>query len=97
LKVRFYKAAERELDDAIAYYEHELPGLGDQFREAVQSALNRMKLFPEAYSPLSWRTRRCLVSKFPYGIIYKLQENEIVVIAVAHLHRKPEYWTSREG
>lgn len=97
MNVRFYDAAERELDDAIAYYEHELPGLGRRFRQAVQSALNRIKLFPEAYSPLSRRTRRCLVNKFPYGIIYKVQDNEIVVVAVAHLHRKPEYWVSREG
>ncbi|MGH8614799.1 MAG: type II toxin-antitoxin system RelE/ParE family toxin [Gammaproteobacteria bacterium] len=86
MKVRFYKAAEREFDEAVQYYESQLPGLGDRYRQALKEALDRVKLFPEAYSPLSKRTRRCLVSKFPYGIIYKLAGKQIIVVAVAHLH-----------
>lgn len=70
-------------------------GWGDGFRNAIKESLERIKHFPEAYSPISKRTRRCLVGKFPYGVIYKQAENEIVVVAVAHLHRKPEYWASR--
>lgn len=97
MNVRFHRAAEREFDDAVAYYANEAPVLGRRFREAVHSALERIKLFPEAYSPLSRRTRRCLVSRFPYGIIYRYRENEIMVVAVAHLHRRPEYWASRES
>jgi len=96
LKVRFYKAAERELDEAIAYYEQQMPGLGRRYREAVKDALDRIKQFPDAYSPLSYRTRRCLLSRFPYGIIYRPTQSEIIVVAVGHLHRRPEYWASRE-
>ncbi|MGH8657560.1 MAG: type II toxin-antitoxin system RelE/ParE family toxin [Gammaproteobacteria bacterium] len=95
MKVRFYKAAEREFDEAVQYYESQLPGLGDRYRQALKEALDRVKLFPEAYSPLSKRTRRCLVSKFPYGIIYKLAGKQIIVVAVAHLHQEPKYWASR--
>lgn len=94
MKVRFYKVAARELDDAVAYYERESAGLGKRFRAAVVNALERVKQFPEAYVPLSRRTRRCLVGKFPYGIIYRRTDSEIVIVAVAHLHRKPEYWIS---
>ena len=79
MKVRFYKAAEREFDEAVQYYEGQLPGLGERYRQAVKEALERVKLFPEAYAPLSKRTRRCLVSKFPYGIIYKLAGEAITV------------------
>lgn len=91
MKVRFYRIAERELDEAITGYEQQLPGLGERFRAAVQDALDRIKRFPEAWSPLSRRTRRCLVSRFPYGIIYRHVDDEITAVAVAHLHRRPEY------
>ena len=39
--------------------------------------------------------RRCLLKRFPYGVIYHLDEQEILVIAIAHLHRKPEFWRNR--
>jgi len=44
-------------------------------------------------------SRRCLVYKFPYGVIYQYQEdkNEILIVAIAHLHRKPDYWYSRDS
>lgn len=96
MKVRFYETAEREFDKAITHYEQQVPGLGERYRNAVKDALERIKQFPEAYSPLSRRTRRCLVSGFPHGIIYQIKEGEIIIVAVAHLHRRPEYWTHRE-
>ncbi|MCG2634508.1 MAG: type II toxin-antitoxin system RelE/ParE family toxin [Gammaproteobacteria bacterium] len=95
MNVRFYKTAEREFDDAVAHYEQQQPGLGQQYRNAVKEALGRIRKFPNAYSPISERTRRCLLSKFPYGIIYRHTDNEITVIAVAHLHRQPEYWSGK--
>lgn len=96
MKLRFYEAAELEFDDAIAFYESESPGLGRKYHDAVREALARIKQFPRAFPPLSQQTRRCLVHKFPYGIIYQVSTDEILIIAIAHLHRKPEYWESRE-
>ena len=51
------------------------------------------------YQELSESIRRCLVAKFPYAIIYHhdLDQNEILILAVGHLHRRPDYWTSRES
>ncbi len=95
MKIRFYKIAETEFDAAVEYYEQQVPGLGTRFRRAVLDALERIKIFPDGYQSLSKRTRRCLVSKFPYGIIYKAGANEIVVVAIAHLHQRPDYWLSR--
>jgi hypothetical protein len=44
-------------------------------------------------------TRRCLIAKFPYGVIYHYspEQDEIVIVAIAHLHRRPDYWVSRES
>ena len=56
---------------------------------------DRIAQFPEAWHPLSKRTRRCLVKRFPYGVIYTKRGEEIIIIAVANLHRKPDYWKNR--
>jgi plasmid stabilization system protein ParE len=97
MKVTFLQPAEYELDDAVSYYNFELPNLGELFQHEALKAISRIKTFPNAYQAISKRTRRCLIAKFPYGIIYQHNENEneIIIIAIAHLHRKPEYWQNR--
>ena len=84
-----------ELDDAIEYYNFEVSGLGDAFLAEVLKALGRIGRFPEAWHPCSKRTRRCQTRRFPYGIIYQIREKEILVVAVANLHRRPDYWEDR--
>ena len=95
MKINFLEIAQIELDDAIEYYNFELPGLGDAFLTEVLNALDRIGEFPEAWHPCSKRTRRCQTRRFPYGIIYQIREQEILVVAIAHLHRKPDYWKYR--
>ena len=95
MKVAFIEPAESELDEAIAYYDAQRQGLGNDFLVEVLLTLDRIKAFPTAWPPLSNRTRRCRTRRFPYGVVYRATENEILVVAVAHLHRKPLYWASR--
>lgn len=97
MKVTILSVAEAELDDAIRYYEREQPGLGMRFHEEVTHSIGRIIEFPEAYQSFGTRTRRCLVAKFPYGILYQYRENakEIVIVAIGHLHREPDYWFSK--
>lgn len=95
MRIRFLEIAQSELDDAIEYYNYEVPGLGDVFLTEVLKALDRIGSFPEAWPPCSERTRRCQTRRFPYGIIYQIRNTEILVIAVANLHRKPDYWKDR--
>ena len=95
MKINFLKIAQMELDDAIKYYNFEVPGLGDAFLAEVLNALDRIGRFPEAWHPCSKRTRRCQTRRFPYGIIYQIREKEILVVAVANLHRRPDYWEDR--
>ena len=95
MKIIFLEIAQIELDDAIQYYNYEVPGLGDAFLNEVLNALDRIGEFPEAWHPCSKRTRRCQTRRFPYGIIYQIREEEILIVAVANLHRKPDYWADR--
>jgi hypothetical protein len=69
MKIRFLEIAEIELDDTVKFYNHESPGLGDEFLTEIVNALDRIARFPEAWHPCSKRTRRCQTRRFPYGII----------------------------
>lgn len=95
MRIRFLEVAEIELDEAIQYYNDKALGLGDDFLTEVLKALNRIARFPESWHPCSKRTRRCQTRRFPYGIIYQIRQDEILVIAIADLHRKPGYWDDR--
>jgi toxin ParE2 len=84
-----------ELDEAITYYDTESAGLGQVFLLDVLSAIERIRKFPNAWHPLSANTRRCRTRRFPFGVIYQATDNEILVVAVANLHREPDYWKDR--
>ena len=95
MEIRLLKPAQTELDDGIVWYEEQVSGLGIEFLDEILETFKRIKLNPDAWAPFSDRTRRCLVHRFPYGIIYEIREHEISIIAIAHLHRKPDYWKDR--
>ncbi len=98
MKVTFLKTAEAELDDTFEYYESMQNGLGFRFLIEVEHSKTRIIQFPFSYEEIGKYSRRCLVQKFPYGIIYQHIEHkqEILIVAVSHLHRVPDYWANRE-
>lgn len=95
MRVRFLEVAEIELDQAISWYESQAPGLGGAFLIEVLSAVERVSSYPDAWHPLEEGLRRCRLNRFPYGLIYAVENSDILVLAVAHLHRKPGYWRDR--
>jgi len=94
MNLEFLGPAERELADAIAYYNLQSEGLGYEFAAEVKRTLGRIVQYPDAWAPLSNRTRRCRTSRFPYGVVYQIRKDKILIIAVTHLHRHPEHWKS---
>ncbi len=93
--VKFLAPAQAELAEAIAYYNSRQTGLGIEFAEEVKRTIERILQYPEAWSWISKRTRRCRTSKFPYGVIYQVQGGDLLIVAVMHLHREPPTWKSR--
>jgi toxin ParE1/3/4 len=95
MRFRFAEAALAEYIAAAQYYNRQVPGLGDEFADEIEAAVQAV-----VSSPLVWRVveddvRRYLVRRFPYGMYYSI-ENEVVIIwAVKHLHRDPDYWQER--
>lgn len=92
----FHPDAEKEFDEAIAYYNGCQNGLGLEFAQEVYLAIQKILSFPHAWDPLSANTRRCLTNRFPCGVIYQITDEEVYIIAIMHLSREPSYWKKRE-
>ena len=94
--IRFDPAAQRELNEAADFYDAEDPGLGGAFLDAIERALKQIQAFPES-SPITLapvRTR--VLSAFPFSVVYWVTDEVIIVLALAHHRRRPEYWRDRE-
>ena len=91
----FLPPAEAELLEAISYYSAVRPELGRRFEQAAADAVRNAVAHPERGAPRSKSTRRWLVKDFPFGIIYRTSEPEVLIVAVAHERKKPDYWASR--
>ncbi|MCC7125189.1 MAG: type II toxin-antitoxin system RelE/ParE family toxin [Acidobacteria bacterium] len=96
MRVTFNELAERELNDAAEYYEHEQPGLGAAFISEVQRCTEAITAFPDAAPVVRGAIRQRLCQRFPYGLLYSVTSDEIRVIAVMHLRRRPGYWVGRQ-
>ncbi len=95
MEVEFIEPAVIELDDAIAYYNVQIAGLGKKFFEEVLSSIRLISKFPSAWPKYSNHTYKIPLRNFPYNLIFSIKKNKIFIIAVAHHHREPEYWINR--
>lgn len=96
MRVIFTRIATQEVEDAVRFYELEYTGLGRRFKEEVRKAALRVAEYSKAWSIERGEVRKYLLHKFPYKLLYSLEADHILVIAVAHQHRKPDYWVDRD-
>jgi len=95
MKATYLDAAKTEFEEAIQYYNEQRAGLGFEFSDEIKQAIERIKNYPHAWTALSKRTRRCLIHRFPYSIIYEARTDRIIIVAIQHHRRKPENWRKR--
>lgn len=95
MNVRFLTLAQQEVDDAVAWYDGQAARLEQEFLDELDRAVRRALAFPMSCPEIEPGVRRCLLARFPYGLIYGVDRETIVVVAVAHLHREPRYWVDR--
>lgn len=93
--VVFHVDATEELQAAAVYYEVQASGLGEAFLDEVEHGLHSIEQFPQLWSIYDGEYRRCLLRRFPHGLIYRLTPDRTIIIAVAHLKQEPGYWRSR--
>jgi len=94
--VRFLAPAEAEMNTASRYYEQQVSGLGHQFLDEIEQAIQRIRSYPASGVILHDNIRRMLLGRFPFGLLYRIDAQEITFLAVAHLRRRPGYWKERE-
>jgi hypothetical protein len=87
--------AEEELEEIEKYYDDIRADLGNRFRDEIQLTISRILKRPLAWQELSPMIRRCRLTSCPYGVVYHVKPNAILILAVTHLHREPSYWMDR--
>jgi toxin ParE1/3/4 len=100
MKILLHDAATAELEEAEDWYEAERPGLGDDLSAEVDRALEILRESPTTWprwpgSPPTPFVRRFLLWRFPFALAYMVEPSRIVVLAVAHTKRRPDYWFHR--
>jgi toxin ParE2 len=99
VKLRLTAFAKREPFRVHDYYEKKAPGLGNAFFDDVTSTFALIKQHPNVWRKMGRYLRRCRLSKFKYGILYRVYDDSIVVFVVGHLSRSRAFWSkaSRRG
>jgi toxin ParE1/3/4 len=96
LTIHYNRAAKKELFDSSFYYSKQAPGLGAQFLHEVEVFTSRIALSPNRWPRYSKDVRRCVMSRFPFGIYYRVDGEKIRILAIAHSSRYPAYWKLRK-
>ena len=95
MRVRYLDPARAELLEAVEYYERQNATLGGELLLELEHVISMLRHSPELGAKLDARVRRVLLRRFPYRVVYTVEGEELVVVAFAHLRRRPDYWTDR--
>ena len=91
----FRPAAAADVEEAYRWYETQQVGLGDQFLAAVSTVIESLAAQPERFPIIYRQTRRVNLRRFPYGLFYRIVDDQIIVVACMHGRRNPRRWQSR--
>lgn len=92
---RFHPEALAEFADAALYYSDRVPGLGADFANEIETAITAITADPLRSPVTEDHVRRYLVRRFPYGLLYSIEADHVLLLAVMHLSREPGYWRHR--
>lgn len=92
---RFLYPAEEEMTEASLFYEAASLGLGNDFLDDVQRVVDRLRELPYLGHEVDLNLRRMLLHRFPFSLIYSVEADAILIVAVAHSGRRPGYWHDR--
>lgn len=96
MKFFLHPQAREELEQAVKFYESQHAGLEKRFVEAIDDAINRVCRNPLIYRKIDESARKCRLLHFPYAVIFRLESEQIQIIAIMHLRREPDYWKNRK-
>ena len=95
MRHEFHPEALAEYEAAALYYVERDPRVGRRFVAAVEDAIDRIVESPTRWRVLDEDVRRCLTRVFPYGVLYTIEPDFVLIVAVMHCGRQPGYWKRR--
>jgi plasmid stabilization system protein ParE len=95
VRLTFLTIAREELAEIKRFYNRQQQGLGDAFKREAEAAANHILERPLAWQVEIEPARRFLLNRFPYKMVYLVRADQIVVLAIMHQHRQPDYWVDR--
>lgn len=97
MKYGFHPEALAEYEAAALYYAARDPRVAVRFIEAVEDAVRRIRGAPTRWRVVAEDIRRCLLRVFPYAVLYTIERDRLLIVAVMHCSREPGYWKTRVG
>lgn len=95
MRARFLKPAEAEVDEAVTYFDEQRTGLGERFEQDLLATVSFVTTHPFSGKPISKLVRKFPLRTFKYNLVYVLDDEELIIVAVAHHRRRPGYWHGR--
>jgi plasmid stabilization system protein ParE len=95
MRCEFHPDALVEYEEAARYYAGCQDGLDLRFMASVETVLSQIVAAPERWRTLEGGVRRCLTKVFPYAVLYTIEHDHVLIVAVMHCHREPGYWHDR--
>ena len=96
MKYVFHPAVLNEYAEAVQYYTEQRVEVAQAFVNAIEDAVYRIRETPARYTAIDEDVRRCMARRFPYGVLYTIEQDYILILAVMHCSREPGYWKSRK-
>ena len=94
MTVRFLDSCLEEVDAAVDWYANQSPELPDRMLDEVKQTVGQLLPFPEAYKIAVPPYRKVNLSRFPYALFFRIDPEEILLVAFFHLHSDPAKWTA---
>lgn len=95
MRVRLADGAKRDFNEGLRWYRKRSNQAADRFIEFTDSTIARILKAPARYRPLRPNVRVIRCKDFPYRLIYQIIAGSLVIIAIAHDKRLPDYWHRR--
>lgn len=97
MRFAFHPEARLEYRDAAIFYAAARPGLGAEFTREVEAVIEKICEAPQRWRLFEQDVRRCLTRRFPFAVLYTIESDYILIVAIMHGSRKPGYWQHRVG
>lgn len=94
-RLRFDEAARAEYLSTLRFYRGDSAKLARAFADEFRRVSILLERHPMLGAPYYSGTRRKLLTRFPYALIYLIDGSDVVVVALAHQRREPFYWADR--